>query len=137
MKPHISWWSQFTTLWQETEFIKSSLMVKLVVFQNITSRFLYTMRILSVHHMHHDLLKCLNCHEVIVAITRVRAHCFPDHTYLNPISVCCGWLIYIYIYIYKYLYIIHEAFPNIFTPPCTPFLQYNWVLGKDYVTYGF
>ena len=53
-------------------------------------RFLYTMKRLSVHHMHH-LLKWLSCHKAILVITG-REHCFQwlhMDMFIN-MRQCCG-----------------------------------------------
>ena len=46
-------------------------------------RFLYTMRMLSVHHVHH-VPKCMSCHKATVVITG-RAHWFHDYICVTPI----------------------------------------------------
>ena len=43
-----------------------------------SNSFLYTMKMLSIHHTHHDLPKCTSCHKAIVGGHMVFV--FPDRT---------------------------------------------------------
>ena len=52
---------------------------------NFSNSFLDTVRILRVHHMHHDVPKCMSCHKAIVMITGGWTLCFPEYTCVNPI----------------------------------------------------
>ena len=71
--------------------------------KSFPNRFLYDMKKLSVHHIHH-VPKCLSCHKaILVMIGRTHCfHCFHDYICVIPILLVQDWstLCVVSIYIY-------------------------------------
>ena len=82
-----------------------------------------TKRMLSVHHIHHDVPKFASCHKAIVAMTEGRGHFFPDHAFVNPI-----WLLWnlrslsiylTFLWLVKFVQIWYLPLPAIHFPGTT------------------